>query len=47
MKTLMLMLAALLTCAATQAAEVKYYEVPKGARPHDVAPSPVLIAWWW
>lgn len=40
MKTLMPMLAALLLCAATQAAEVKYYDVPKGARPHDVAPDP-------
>jgi len=40
MKTMTLMLAAMLICAATHAAEVKYYDVPKGARPHDVAPDP-------
>src|SRR5688500_3777875 len=40
MKTLMLVLALLLGCGAAHAAEVKYYDVPKGAHPHDVAPDP-------
>ena len=34
-------LAALLVVAlGVQAAEVRYYDLPRGARPHDVAPDP-------
>jgi virginiamycin B lyase len=40
MKRLLLLLASLLFGALSQAAEVKYYDVPRGARPHDVAPDP-------
>lgn len=40
MKSLLLLLATLTFCTVAQAAEVKYYDVPKGARPHDVAPDP-------
>jgi len=41
MKVLLLLTIALLApVAATTAAEVKYYEVPRGAHPHDVAPDP-------
>lgn len=40
MRTLLLSLALLLSCGIAQAAEVKYYDVPKGAHPHDVAPEP-------
>ena len=40
MKTLMLALVLLLGSGASRAAEVKYYDVPKGAHPHDVAPDP-------
>ena len=40
MKTLVLVLALLLGSGAAHAAEVKYYDVPKGAHPHDVAPDP-------
>src|SRR5688572_30090479 len=40
MKTLMLVLALLVGGSAAHAAEVKYYDVPKGAHPHDVAPDP-------
>ena len=40
MKTLMLSLVLLLACGIAHAAEVKYYDVPKGAHPHDVAPDP-------
>lgn len=32
--------AALAFAAGGQAAEVRYYDVPRGARPHDVAPDP-------
>src|SRR5688572_8118691 len=40
MKTLMLVLALLVGGSATHAGEVKYYDVPKGAHPHDVAADP-------
>ncbi len=40
MKTLMLLLVMLLGPGSAHAAEVKYYAVPKGAHPHDVAPDP-------
>lgn len=41
MKTLMsFSLALLLSCGLAHAAEVKYFDVPKGAHPHDVAPDP-------
>ena len=40
MKTLMLSLVMLLGAGIAHAAEVKYYDVPKGAHPHDVAPDP-------
>lgn len=40
MNRLLLLLALLLCCGPGFAAEVKYYEVPKGAHPHDVAPDP-------
>ena len=40
MKTLVLSLALLLCIGLAHAAEVKYYDVPKGAHPHDVAPDP-------
>jgi virginiamycin B lyase len=32
--------------AAAHAAEVRYYPVPKGARPHDVAPAPDGTVWY-
>jgi len=40
MKRWYLWLAALLFSVWSQAAEVKYFDVPRGARPHDVAPDP-------
>jgi virginiamycin B lyase len=40
MKTLMLSVVLLLGGGIAHAAEVKYYDVPKGAHPHDVAPDP-------
>ena len=40
MHSLLLSLALLLYCGAAHAAEVKYYDVPRGAHPHDVAPDP-------
>lgn len=39
MKIFVLLLGMLLTGNFAQAAEVKYYELPKGAHPHDVAPA--------
>lgn len=39
MKSMILLLASLMACVA-QAAEVKYFDVPKGAHPHDVAADP-------
>ena len=40
MKALIVSLAWLLCSGLAHAAEVKYYDVPKGAHPHDVAPDP-------
>ncbi len=40
MKRLTLLLAFLALAACAHAAEVRYYDVPRGARPHDVAPDP-------
>jgi virginiamycin B lyase len=40
MNRLLQSLALLLACGLVHAAEVKYYEVPKGAHPHDVAADP-------
>jgi virginiamycin B lyase len=40
MNGLILSLALLLSCSVACAAEVKYYAVPEGAHPHDVAPDP-------
>ena len=40
MKSLVLSLALLLAGTVANAAEVRYYAVPKGAHPHDVAPDP-------
>lgn len=40
MKALLLTLAFLLPLHEATAAEVKYFEVPRGAHPHDVAPDP-------
>lgn len=40
MKFLLLLFASLLPVTAAPAADVKYYDVPSGARPHDVAPVP-------
>lgn len=39
MRSMILLLASLMACAA-QAAEVQYFDVPKGAHPHDVAADP-------
>lgn len=39
MKSMILLLASLMACVA-QAAEVEYFDVPKGAHPHDVAADP-------
>lgn len=40
MKLALSFLVALCTAVSALAAEVRYYDVPKGARPHDVAPDP-------
>jgi len=40
MKRLFLLVAPLLIGVLSHAAEVKYFDVPRGARPHDVAPDP-------
>ncbi|HJW45054.1 MAG TPA: lyase [Lysobacter sp.] len=40
MNSRILSLALLLTCWSAHAAEVKYYKVPEGAHPHDVAADP-------
>lgn len=40
MKRLMFSLVLLLSCGIAHGAEVKYYDVPRGAHPHDVAPDP-------
>jgi virginiamycin B lyase len=40
MNRLLLSLVLLLAAAVADAAEVAYYDVPKGAHPHDVAPDP-------
>jgi virginiamycin B lyase len=46
-KTLMAALAAgLLACVPASAQEVRYYEVPKGAHPHDVAAAPDGTVWY-
>ncbi|MCO5123467.1 MAG: lyase [Rhizobacter sp.] len=39
-KRLVLLLALLALAAGVYAAEVRYYDLPRGARPHDVAPDP-------
>jgi virginiamycin B lyase len=39
-KRLVLLLALLAIAAGAYAAEVRYYDLPRGARPHDVAPDP-------
>ena len=36
----------LLACAPAQAQQVRYYEVPKGAHPHDVAAAPDGTVWY-
>lgn len=43
-----LLVAAALACAAApgHAADVRYYDVPKGAHPHDVAPGPDGKVWY-
>ena len=40
MNRLILSVALLLSCGFAHAAEVKYYDVPKGSHPHDVAADP-------
>ncbi len=40
MKQMLLWLAMSMYTVLAQAAEVRYYDVPRGARPHDVAPDP-------
>lgn len=40
MKRWILSFALMLACGSAHTAEVKYYDVPKGAHPHDVAPDP-------
>jgi virginiamycin B lyase len=48
MSRLVLSLALVLSCGYAHAAEVKYYAVPRGAHPHDVAadPSPDGPVWY-
>ena len=48
MRSLMLATAAVLALAlqAASAAQVLYYEVPRGAHPHDVAPAPDGSIWY-
>ena len=36
----------LLACAPAQAQQVRYYEAPKGAHPHDVAAAPDGSVWY-
>ncbi|HEY0647967.1 virginiamycin B lyase family protein [Phenylobacterium sp.] len=46
-KLLMMALAAgLLACAPAQAQQVRYYDVPKGTHPHDVAAAPDGSVWY-
>ena len=46
-KLLMMALAAgLLACAPAQAQQVRYYDVPKGTHPHDVAAAPDGTVWY-
>ena len=40
MKRLLFSLVLLLSCGIAHSADVKYYDVPRGAHPHDVAPDP-------
>jgi virginiamycin B lyase len=40
------LLAIMFSIPAVYAAEVRYFEVPKGDRPHDVAPSPDGSVWY-
>jgi virginiamycin B lyase len=42
----MLLVLAFLLPAVTWAAEVRYYPVPQGSRPHDVAPAPDGSIWY-
>jgi virginiamycin B lyase len=39
-------LALLLTAGAASATQVRYYPVPRGAHPHDVAPAPDGLVWY-
>lgn len=43
---LILALSATLACTTGSAAEVRYFPVPEGARPHDVAPAPDGAVWY-
>lgn len=40
MKALLMLIALMFSCGLAAAAEASYYDVPEGARPHDVAPDP-------
>lgn len=40
------LLAIMFSIPAVQAEEVRYFEVPKGDRPHDVAPGPDGSVWY-
>lgn len=45
-KAVALLLALMVSMAAAHAAEVRYYQLPKGDGPHDVAPSPDGSVWY-
>jgi len=40
------LVAALFLCAVAHAFEVKYFDVPRGSHPHDVAPAPDGTVWY-
>jgi virginiamycin B lyase len=46
MRSVMMAALAILVAGAAQAAQVAYYPVPHGARPHDVAPAPDGGVWY-
>jgi len=40
------LVAAFFLCLAAHAFEVKYFDVPRGSQPHDVAPAPDGTVWY-
>src|SRR5579862_9925125 len=46
MKPAFLLVAFLSASAGAGAAEVRYFDVPKGSHPHDVAPAPDGTVWY-